>query len=145
MASLGSGRRGGGRGRADLPLNADINVTSLVDVAFTLLVIFIITAPILQGGIEVAIPRADVQPLTSQDQPFFVTIGADNTVYVEETPVTIEEFESGFGQLISNDIERVYIRADSVADWGPVMRVMATTNNAGVAWSVVGEPAPRGR
>ena len=52
MASLGSGRRGGGRGRADLPLNANINVTSLVDVAFTLLVIFIITAPILQGGVD---------------------------------------------------------------------------------------------
>lgn len=144
MASLGSGRRGGGGGRGDLPLNAEINVTSLVDVAFTLLVIFIITAPILQGGIEVAIPRADVQPLTSQDTPFFVTVTADNTVYVEETPVSIEEFEGGFAQLIGGDVERVYIRADSVAEWGPVMRVMSTVQNAGVPWSVVGEPAPRG-
>ena len=45
-----------------------------MDVAFTLLVIFIITAPILQGGVEVAVPRADVQPLTAQDEPFFVSV-----------------------------------------------------------------------
>ena len=64
--SVGGASRRNGRARNDLPINAEINVTSLVDVAFTLLVIFIITAPILQGGIEVAIPRADVQPLSSQ-------------------------------------------------------------------------------
>ena len=45
----------------ELSVKAEINVTSLVDVAFTLLVIFIITAPILQGGVEVAVPRADVR------------------------------------------------------------------------------------
>ena len=61
-------------GRQDLPLNAEINVTSLVDVAFTLLVIFIITAPILQGGVEVSVPRADVEALTTDDQPFIVAI-----------------------------------------------------------------------
>lgn len=142
MATLGSGRRGGRRGRGDLPLNADINVTSLVDVAFTLLVIFIITAPILQGGIEVGIPRADVQALTSQDDPFFVTITAANEIYMEETLVTAAEFESSLAQMISNGVERVYVRADSSANWGPVMRAMATTANSGVAWSVVGEPDP---
>ena len=67
MSSMGRQRGGGVRkSRVDLPLNAEINVTSLVDVAFTLLIIFIITAPILQGGIEVAVPRADVQALSAQ-------------------------------------------------------------------------------
>ena len=65
--NIGTSRRS--RNRGDLPLNAEINVTSLVDVAFTLLIIFIITAPILQGGIDVAVPQADVQPLTAQDDP----------------------------------------------------------------------------
>ena len=46
--------------RQDLPIRAEINVTSLVDVAFTLLVIFIITAPMLQGGVEIQVPEADV-------------------------------------------------------------------------------------
>ena len=75
------GRRGAGHLR-NLEMRAEINVTSLVDVAFTLLVIFIITAPILQGGVEVAVPRADVQPLTAQDEPFFVSVTPDGRVFV---------------------------------------------------------------
>jgi biopolymer transport protein TolR len=140
-------RRGGrGRSRSDLPLNADINVTSLVDVAFTLLVIFIITAPILQGGIEVAIPRADVQPLTSQEAPFFITVMRDGTIYMEETPVTIEDLESGLPQLLSaGSVERVFIRADSLAPYGPVLKTMAIAVRSGVNWSVVAEPYSGGR
>jgi biopolymer transport protein TolR len=146
MSSLGSHRRGGGRSRADLPLNAEINVTSLVDVAFTLLVIFIITAPILQGGIEVAIPRADVQPLTSQDSPFFVTIDRDGQIFMEETLVTLSELEAGLPQLLAGGtVERVFIRADSLASWGPVLKTMAIAVNSGVNWSVVGEPYPGGQ
>jgi biopolymer transport protein TolR len=140
-------RRGGrGRTRSDLPINADINVTSLVDVAFTLLVIFIITAPILQGGIEVSIPRADVQPLTSQDAPFFITVMRDGTIYMEETAVTIDELEASLPQLLSTgSVERVFIRADSLAWWGPVLKTMAIAVNSGVDWSVVAEPYAGGR
>jgi biopolymer transport protein TolR len=141
MSSLGSRRRGGARSRSDLPLNADINVTSLVDVAFTLLVIFIITAPILQGGIEVAIPRAEVPPLTAQQNPFFITVMRDGQVYMEETPVTLADLESGLSQILAaGSIERVFIRADSLAPYGPVLKTMAIAVNAGVDWSVVAEP-----
>ena len=140
MSSLGSHRRGG-RSRADLPLNAEINVTSLVDVAFTLLVIFIITAPILQGGIEVSIPRADVQPLTSQDSPFFVTIDRDGRIFMEGSEVTLAELEAGLPQLLAGGtVERVFIRADSAAYWDPVIKTMAIAVNSGINWSVVAEP-----
>ena len=146
MSSLGTHRRGGGRNRADLPLNAEINVTSLVDVAFTLLLIFIITAPILQGGIEVSIPRADVRPLTSQDSPFFITVMRDGRIFMEESEVTIDELESSLPQLLSTGaIERVFIRGDSLAPYGPVLRAMATAVNSGVNWSVVAEPWVEGR
>ena len=141
MSSLGSHRRGGGRSRADLPINAEINVTSLVDVAFTLLVIFIITAPILQGGIEVSIPRADVRPLTAQEAPFFITVMRDGSIFMEETQVTIDELEASLPQMLSTGtVERVFIRADSLAPYGPVLRAMATAVNSGVDWSVVAEP-----
>lgn len=140
--SLGTRRRMRG-GRADLPLNAEISVTSLVDVAFTLLVIFIITAPIMQGGIEVSIPEADVQPLTSQDEPFFITVAADGTIYMEETVVTAEALQSGLGQLLgAGPIERVYIRGDSLAPFGPVVRAMASAQNSGINWSIVAVPYP---
>ena len=140
MGSMGIRRRSRAN-RDDLPVNAEINVTSLVDVAFTLLVIFIITAPILQGGIEVAIPRADVPPLTSEDQPFFVTVLQDGTIFMEETEVTLEELEAGLPQLMATgNVQRIYIRGDSLAPYGPVLRVMATSVNSGVDWSVVAEP-----
>lgn len=132
-----TGRRG--RNGRDIPLTAEINVTSLVDVAFTLLIIFIITAPILQGGIEVDVPKADVQPLTARDDPFFVTVTRDGQVYVEETATTVAEFESSFAQLAGN-VEHVYLRADSLVDYGPVLKVIATLARSEKKWSLVGEP-----
>jgi biopolymer transport protein TolR len=134
------GRRGGSI-RGDLPINAEINVTSLVDVAFTLLVIFIITAPILQGGIEVSIPRADVQALTAQDAPFFITLMADGRIFMEETEVTLADLGTSLPQLLSaGGIERVYIRGDSLATYGTGLQVMAIALNSGVPWSLVAEP-----
>lgn len=141
MSALGIRRRRGNR--SDLPLNAEINVTSLVDVAFTLLIIFIITAPIMQGGIEVAVPRAEVQPLTAQDDPFYVTVTREGQIYLEETPMTPQEFEDAFPQMAAaGHLERVYIRGDSLSNWGPVLKVIATVARSGVNFSVVGEPYP---
>ena len=113
MSSMGRQRRGGvRRSRVDLPLNAEINVTSLVDVAFTLLIIFIITAPILQGGIEVAVPRADVQALSAQEQPIFVTVLRDGSVLLEETAIPEDQLEAALSQIVAaGNLERVYLRA----------------------------------
>jgi biopolymer transport protein ExbD len=144
MASIGTSRRGL-HSRSDLPMNAEINVTSLVDVAVTLLVIFIITAPILQGGVEVAIPRADVRPLTSQENPLFVTVRRDGVILLEETPVTLDELVEGLPQLLAGGtIDQVYIRADSLAPYGPVLRTIAAAASSGVRFALVAEPF-RGR
>ena len=60
---------------------------------------------------------------------------------MEETAVTIEELEAGLPQLLSaGTVERVFIRADSLAPYGPVLRVMATALNSDVPWSLVAEP-----
>ncbi|MEE2900601.1 MAG: biopolymer transporter ExbD [Gemmatimonadota bacterium] len=138
--SLATRRRARGD-RADLPMNAEINVTSLVDIAFTLLIIFMITMPIFQGGIEVSVPTADVQPLTSQDSPIIVTILADGTVYLEESVVTVDGLESGLAQLLAvGNIERVVLQVDSLAPWGPAVKVMSIAQNSGVNWSISAVP-----
>ena len=131
-----------GRGNhGDLPLEATINVTSLVDVAFTLLVIFIITAPIMQGGVEVAVPRADVQPLTAEDDPFFVSVMPDGRIFVEETEWTVQEFQEGIpGLLSAGGIDMVYIRGDSTAAYGPMLQVIGAVATSGVKFGLVGEP-----
>ncbi len=123
-------------------MKADINVTSLVDVAFTLLVIFIITMPILQGGVEVAVPRADVQALTSADRPFFVTIQRDGTIYMAETQVSREDFVSSFTQLLrAGGTDIVYIRCDSLAAYANVLAVIATVaQTEGVRMGLIAEP-----
>lgn len=131
------------RRRDDLPLTADINVTSLVDVAFTLLVIFIITAPVLQGGIEIEPPEADVQPLTAEDEPFFVSVTRDGTVYVSETPLAEDELRTALPQLIRTaDPNRVYVRGDASAVWERMVQVMGLLNELGTTWVVVAQPWP---
>ncbi len=141
MSTVGNGSQRSRR-RSDLPQNAEINVTSLVDVAFTLLVIFIIAAPALQGGVEVAVPKAQVQALSAADHPFYVSITRDGMVHLTKTtPQTPEEFEKSFPQLAkAGHFRKVYIRGDSLANWGPMLKVIATVTKAGVPFGMVGEP-----
>jgi biopolymer transport protein TolR len=141
-------RRPGDSKRGDLPANAEINITSLIDVAFTLLVIFIITAPVLQGGVEVRLPRAQVQPVTAQDSPFIVSVVEDGTVMVGETPVSPAEFTDAFPQLFRvASPGAIYIRGDSLAIWGRMLPVIAVVSQVaqseGIPIRLVGEPEPR--
>ena len=87
MWPQGNGKKG------SLPLTADINVTSLVDVAFTLLVIFIITAPIMQGGVEVQLPKGDVPAITQSDG-IVVSVTREGKIYIGEVEAkSIEDFK----------------------------------------------------
>ena len=119
-------------------------MTSLTDVAFTLLVIFIIIAPALQGGVEVEVPKADVTALTTDEDAFYVTVDRDNQVYLAGTPVDLEAIETSLPQLIrAAGTQMVYFQADSLADWGPVLRVIATVaQTEGIRYGLVGEPLP---
>jgi len=128
--------------RQDLPIKAEINVTSLVDVAFTLLVIFIITAPMLQGGVEILVPEANVAPITSQTEPFYVTVEEDGQVYLAETPVDPSELASMLPQLVrASGAETVYIRGDARANYESVLAIIATVSHVeGITFSLVAEP-----
>lgn len=119
-----SGRRRRAARRGELPATAEINVTSLIDVAFTLLVIFIITAPVLQGGIELQLPEAQVRAITAQDDPFVVSVDLDGTIYISESPFTREEFQAALPQLLDASGARdIYVRGDARATHGQVMWV----------------------
>ena len=129
-------------------MNAEINVTSLIDVAFTLLVIFIITAPIMQGGIEVRLPQAQVQPLEPAESPFVLNILDDGTIVIgEETIISPEEFPEVFPQLFAAaEPSQVFIRGDSLAIYARIIDVMATvasvTQEAGVPWRLIAQERP---
>lgn len=144
MAGWARRARGSG-GNGDLSIRAEINVTSLVDVAFTLLVIFMITAPILQGGVEVALPRADVPPITSREDRVIVSITKEGKIFVEETEMNPETFGEEFPALLRGSKAKfVYIKGDRDAQYGRVLQVVAAVAKAeGVRFGLVGEPGPR--
>lgn len=136
------GRRGTGR---DLQPVAEINVTSMVDVAFTLLIIFIITAPILQGGIEVAVPQTDVSSLTADEKTLIITVDRDGVVYLNETPMDRTEFRETFAQIAAaGDFDNVWLKGDSLAFWGAGIDVMGTIQASGFPIKIVAEQRPPG-
>jgi biopolymer transport protein ExbD len=86
-----------------------------------------------------------VRPLTSQENPLFVTVRRDGVILLEETPVTLDELVEGLPQLLAGGtIDQVYIRADSLAPYGPVLRTIAAAASSGVRFALVAEPF-RGR
>ena len=131
MAGLVGGG-GGLRGHGELPLNADINVTSLVDVAFVLLIIFMITAPIMQGGVDVQLPRAAARPLEPK-QGLVVTVAQDGKIYLDQAALSYEDFRATFPAFVRTKRPHgVYLRADQRVPYGSVVQVLAVIRAAGV-------------
>src|SRR5205823_6330430 len=98
-AFIGGGGGGGLRGHGELPLNADINVTSLVDVAFVLLIIFMITAPIMQGGVDVRLPRAEAKPLEPKSG-LVVTVDREGRIFMDQAALSYADFRATFPAFV---------------------------------------------
>jgi biopolymer transport protein ExbD/biopolymer transport protein TolR len=130
---MAGGIGGGGlQGRGNIPLNADINVTSLVDVAFVLLIIFMITAPMMQGGVDVQLPRAEARPLSAKDG-MVVSVDREGRIFIDQTQVSYNDFRLTFKSIVtSRNPTGVYLRADRRVPYGDVVRVLAVIRTAGV-------------
>lgn len=129
---MAGGLGGFGEGRGELPLNADINVTSLVDVMMVLLIIFMITAPLMQGGVDVQLPRAEARPLEPR-QGLVVTVDRSGRIFVDQTAVSYADFRSTFAAIVTaRKPAGVYLRADSRVPYGDVVRALAVIRGAGV-------------
>lgn len=135
---LGQSRYQGEGGPA---VKAEINVTSVVDVAFTLLVVFMITAPILQGGIEVAVPKAPAAPLQTSEG-LVISITRSGQLYLDDTPVSIDEFDATVIDVIrQRGSPTVYVKGDSDVAYGAVLRVIGRLKEAEIeAVSLIAQP-----
>ena len=124
-----------------MALNAEINVVSLIDVMLLLMVIFMITAPMMQGGVDVALPRADVRPMEAKSG-LVVTIMRDGRMAIDQTRLTYDEFRVSFASLASGRTQQgVYLSADQNVPYGTVVRVLAVMRAAGVGdIGLVAEP-----
>lgn len=124
-------------------LLAEINVTSLVDVTIVLLIMFMIIAPISQGGIEVRVPQTESAALPSSEA-ILISVDADGRVYIDRTEVRPEALGDVLEQVRqSRGLARVYLRADEGNTYGRVMEVMGQLQQAGFEnVGLVTEPPP---
>ena len=113
---------------------SQINVTPLVDVMLVLLVIFMVTAPILQQGVNVSLPRVEAAPLEGDGEELVVSVAGDGRVFLNEDEMDVPTLAERLGLLVVEQPERqVFLRADQTVPYGEVMQVIASLRSAGVA------------
>jgi biopolymer transport protein ExbD/biopolymer transport protein TolR len=119
---------------------SDINITPLVDVVLVLLLIFMITAPVLQSGIEVAVPHTrQVNQLS--EVHLVVTIDKDQNVFLQDKPVNIHDLSSALAENPQNEKKIIYVRADESVPFGAFASVMDAVKQAGITnISIVTQP-----
>jgi biopolymer transport protein TolR len=119
----------GQRGR----LVSQINVTPLVDVMLVLLVIFMVTAPIIQQGVAVDLPKVKAAALPGKDEQFVVSITRAGEIYLNDARMTAADLSVKLGAISTERPDRqVFIRADDQVPYGNVIRTIAAIKAAGI-------------
>lgn len=119
-------------------------MTPFVDVMLVLLIVFMVTAPLLTTGVSVDLPQARSSPLPGQDEPLTVTIKADSTIWLQESAIALDELGPRLAAVKERNPElRVFVRGDKSVDYGRVMAVVSTINQAGIGKVALVTEAPR--
>ena len=114
-------------------LMSDINVTPFVDVMLVLLIIFMVTAPMMMEGVNVALPEATSKPLVSEKKPLIVNIDSENRIFINDFKVTVDGLGEKLNKILDGRKDReVYLKADKDISYGMVVRVMSEIKGAGV-------------
>jgi biopolymer transport protein ExbD/biopolymer transport protein TolR len=122
---------------------SDINITPLVDVVLVLLLIFMLTAPVLQSGIQVAVPHTRMVSQLSEVH-LVVTIDKDQNVFLQDKPVNIHDLSAVLAQNPENEKKVIYVRADESVPFGAFASVMDAVKAAGISnISIVTQPLQR--
>ncbi len=112
---------------------SQINVTPLVDVMLVLLVIFMVTAPIIQQGVAVTLPKVKAEALPGKEDQFVVSITKPGEIYLNDAKLSPEELTDKLKAISQERPDReVFIRADDQVPYGDVIRTMAAIKAAGI-------------
>lgn len=122
-----------GAGGSSDPTMSEINVTPLVDVMLVLLIIFMVTAPLMQQGVQVALPQTQAQAIQEDQQRLILSITREQKIFIGTTEVDRETLEQ---KLLANEKlkrdKEIYLQADRAIPYGFVVDVMAVMKRAGV-------------
>jgi len=124
---------------------ADINVTPLVDVMLVLLVIFMVTAPMMQQGVQVNLPKADTRAMTPAEESVVVSVDKSGKVFIDKDEVPAGELRKRLSAMfVTRAKKEVFLKADAGVPYGEVVRTMADIKGAGIErLGMVTEPAAK--
>lgn len=118
-----------GKGR----LMAEINVTPLVDVMLVLLIIFMVTAPMMVQGLDVALPQTSAGAIPTESDNLYITIDRNQQIFIGDYKVELNSFEEKLKRIVEGHSgQRVYLRADKNVQYGIVVEVVSHIKVAGV-------------
>ena len=126
--AMGSNR--GGNGRVTM---SEINVTPMVDVMLVLLIIFMVTAPLIQQGVKVNLPETRAAPVEAGDKKLVISIDVQKRVYLGDAEVPVAELETRLATNAKAQADKeLYLHADRDVPYGVVVDVMAAAQRAGI-------------
>jgi biopolymer transport protein TolR len=127
-----SSRRRGRRGGARKSRLSEINVTPFVDVMLVLLIVFMVTAPLLTVSVPIELPETDAKQSAAETEPLAITVRADGAVFLQETPVELDELVPRLRAISREGYDRaIYIRGDAGASYGLMADVLARVSSGG--------------
>ena len=125
---MAMGGQGNNRG-----IVADINVTPLVDVMLVLLVIFMVTAPMMQQGVQVNLPKAETRAMNQDEVTVVITVAKTGKTFINKDEVPIGDLTSRLTALFASRAKKeVFLKADAGVPYGEVVRIMADIKGAGI-------------
>ncbi len=135
----------GSRNSGDRGTMSQINVTPLVDVMLVLLVIFMVTAPMMQQGVQVNLPKANTKALPAQEETVVVSLERSGKVFINTTEVPADALRTKLSSMFANRTKKeVFLKADRDVPYGEVVKTMADIKGAGIErLGMVTEPAQR--
>jgi len=110
---------------------AEINITNLVDVIMVLLIVFMLTAPFLQAGVKLQLPKAEAKVIEEQEG-ITVSVNEEGEVFIDRRKVEWRDFSAELRKALDENPPRVFLRADKEARYGSVMRVIARIKMMGI-------------
>ncbi|MDR3579488.1 MAG: protein TolR [Oryzomonas sp.] len=124
---------------------SEINVTPLVDVMLVLLVIFMVTAPMMQQGVQVNLPKADTKAMNPAEETVVVTVDKNNKVFINKEETPAGDLRSKLADMFASRTKKeVFLKADANVPYGEVVKIMADIKGAGIErLGMVTEPAPK--